>query len=381
MVFFGVYCSICSGFINQSIKLRLIYAPVSHTRRGGRVSTVLHYSSRRYKQVIKDKDSDWDKWEFGSFTRVPLDEPRELPQWDGIVNGADGRKEEETLSAEDIAKAVATLESYVQPERLTRLRDILSKRTSFIRIVIENPSNPNNAWAALRTMDAFGIQHCHVIATPEMYPKKGRLLTMSTAMGAQKWLTLHGHESPEDAVCALRALGFHIIGADAAPTTNTDEEQCANDSHEKATTSYIPPALEVSEIDWSRPTALVLGNELRGMSPMMRSLCDATFHIPMDGFAESLNLSVACAVALASARTGGALGHIGKEDRGLPEREKAILYLRWLLRTVRAGEGLVAREGVTLPKWVKGGDEDDGGFMGFSTVGEYYMPKIEKEEG
>lgn len=60
-----------------------------------------------------------------------------------------------------------------------------------------------------------------------------------------------------------------------------------------------PSAVPIGEIDWSVPTAVVLGNEERGISDSMRNIADATFVIPMRGFVRSFNMSVACSIILA----------------------------------------------------------------------------------
>lgn len=60
-----------------------------------------------------------------------------------------------------------------------------------------------------------------------------------------------------------------------------------------------PSAVPIGEIDWSVPTAVVLGNEERGISDSMRNMADATFVIPMRGFVRSFNMSVACSIILA----------------------------------------------------------------------------------
>lgn len=65
-------------------------------------------------------------------------------------------------------------------------------------------------WACLRTLDSFGIQHAHIVSDPSTYSKKARLKTMCTAMGSQKWLSLHGHDTPEDAVAKLKADGYQV---------------------------------------------------------------------------------------------------------------------------------------------------------------------------
>lgn len=60
-----------------------------------------------------------------------------------------------------------------------------------------------------------------------------------------------------------------------------------------------PSAVPMGDIDWSVKTAVVLGNEERGISDSMRKLADATFVIPMRGFVRSFNMSVACSIILA----------------------------------------------------------------------------------
>ena len=57
-----------------------------------------------------------------------------------------------------------------------------------------------------------------------------------------------------------------------------------------------PIALE--RIDFMHPTALVFGNERLGISDELLNLCDGAFHIPLYGLTESLNVSVAAAIAM-----------------------------------------------------------------------------------
>ena len=62
---------------------------------------------------------------------------------------------------------------------------------------------------------------------------------------------------------------------------DTDDETTADDEKEQ------------------RPICIVMGNEDRGISDELRNLADATFYLPMCGFAESFNLSVATSITLA----------------------------------------------------------------------------------
>jgi len=94
--------------------------------------------------------------------------------------------------------------------------------------------------------------------------------------------------------------------------------------------------------------AVVFGNEHRGPSEAMRARAEGTYAIPMRGFVESLNVSVAAAITL-HALTADRRGELSE-----PERE--ALIARWLLATVRDGERVVrdrlsgAREASPLPE-------------------------------
>lgn len=61
-------------------------------------------------------------------------------------------------------------------------------------------------------------------------------------------------------------------------------------------------AAAAQEIDWTRPTAIVFGNEKDGVSAAALAAADRSVVIPMSGFAQSVNISVAAAVVLYEAR-------------------------------------------------------------------------------
>jgi tRNA (guanosine-2'-O-)-methyltransferase len=95
--------------------------------------------------------------------------------------------------------------------------------------------------------------------------------------------------------------------------------------------------VSLDELDLNTtPLALVFGNEHEGVSPKLREAADGTFCIPMCGFAQSLNVSVAAAVVIAALR---------KDGRGsLSANEQDLLRARFYLRAVRAGYDIVKHE-------------------------------------
>lgn len=70
------------------------------------------------------------------------------------------------------------------------MRTVLSQRTKNCKFLFENPNNPSNVWACLRTIDSFGIQDVDVVIASGMYQGKQALSTkrgMRTAMGSAQW--------------------------------------------------------------------------------------------------------------------------------------------------------------------------------------------------
>lgn len=232
-------------------------------------------------------------------------------------------EEEDDRHIRDVAAATECLSRFCTAARLERLRDIVNKRTKSVQFVFENVANPNNLWACLRSLDAFGVQYAHVILDTAHYRKPHRLAQAKSAMGSQKWLTVREHPSASACVAALKREGYYVLASDLKPGTSPKP---------------------VQEVNWAaQKVAIVMGNEERGITEEMRSLCDGTFQIPMMGFAESFNLSGSTAVTLAFVSSMGGLKH-----GDLPTAEKNLLLLRWLLRSVPQGPAILRREGLLI---------------------------------
>src|SRR5688572_10681295 len=94
-------------------------------------------------------------------------------------------------------------------ERHQRLHDALQRRIGHVRCAIEAVHHRHNVSAILRTCDAMGLQTVHLVEG-HFVPSKG------TARGAERWLDLPRHPTPEEAIAALRSDGFAIWVADFA---------------------------------------------------------------------------------------------------------------------------------------------------------------------
>eukprot|EP00638_Chattonella_subsalsa_P002276 CAMPEP_0117755240 /NCGR_PEP_ID=MMETSP0947-20121206/13330_1 /TAXON_ID=44440 /ORGANISM="Chattonella subsalsa, Strain CCMP2191" /LENGTH=262 /DNA_ID=CAMNT_0005574529 /DNA_START=177 /DNA_END=963 /DNA_ORIENTATION=- len=243
-------------------------------------------------------EDPFKQWEFGKINIEDLSTtPHENDQEKILGAMSEKYSEEEMVKIEEATKV---LEEFVSEKRISTLKNVLEQRTSHSTFVFENPSNPNNVWACLRSLDSFGVQNINIIVNPLEYEKEHRLANMKTAMGTSKWLTLREHASTQSCVKKLKEEGYRVLASDLQLDTKP-----------------------VGDFDWSEKTAIVIGNEERGITEEMRQLCDETFQIPMKGFAESLNMSVACAITLAHLSMRGGL------PADLTEEDKKKLYLLW----------------------------------------------------
>ncbi|ARU55943.1 tRNA guanosine-2'-O-methyltransferase [Oleiphilus messinensis] len=160
------------------------------------------------------------------------------------------------------------------PERYKRLRETLDRRQSDLTILTDQMHKPRNIAALIRTADAVGIADVHMVwSAGARRPYKG------TALGSQRWVKAHTHDSMADGINGLRQQGYQIYAAHLS-------EQAVN----------------FRSVDYTRPCAVVLGNEKQGVGAVAESLADEHIIIPMMGMVESYNVSVAAAIILAEAQ-------------------------------------------------------------------------------
>lgn len=159
----------------------------------------------------------------------------------------------------------------VTEKRLSTIQRVLSNRQRDLTVVIENIHDPHNVGAIFRSADAVGIEEVQLLYTREAYPA---LHPKVTASGG-KWVKQNQYNDPKALVKDLKARDYKIY-----------------------TTNLTSDAVPIHEIDWTQPSAIVLGNENRGVSTQMTEYADKNILIPMFGMVESLNVSVATAVIL-----------------------------------------------------------------------------------
>lgn len=205
---------------------------------------------------------------------------------------------------------IRQLSSYITEGRYEKILSALNCRTRYLTVVMENFYDPRNASAVLRSCDAFGLQDAHVIELDNRH-----FISRRVCRGSQFWVNRYAYPSSEESVAHLKNQGYRVVFADPRP-------------------EY--PALEDLPLD--QKTAVVFGQEKRGITPEMKELSDGGFRIPNYGFVESFNVSVACALTLSHLIT-----RLRKDPPAnffLSEEEKEKLLDHWLAKNTLIGNVL-----------------------------------------
>jgi tRNA (guanosine-2'-O-)-methyltransferase len=213
-----------------------------------------------------------------------------------------------SLTAREVIKLV---EPFLTAERQAKILDVVSRRTCNVAAVLENIYDRGNVSAVLRSAEAHGFQRVHVIELSEKFKSSDRV-----TQGADKWLDVTRWKSTIECTRELKRQGYQIVA------THLDKN-----------------AVPIGEIDFTIPTAIVFGNEKDGISQEMIAEADRTVIIPMHGFVQSFNISVAAAIAfyhVAQER----IRKLGKNG-DLTEEEQLILRAEFSLRSSKNSDRLL----------------------------------------
>jgi tRNA (guanosine-2'-O-)-methyltransferase len=185
------------------------------------------------------------------------------------------------------------------PKRFHRVREVLDRRQPDLTVLLEDVQIPRNLAALLRTCDAVGVLEAHAI-----WRSGGQLkISRPASGGTRKWVPVRKHRDLDAAVAQLRERGFRILAAHPADR-----------------------AVDYRQVDYTLPTAVLLGQEETGVTPRAVELADALVVIPMMGMGVSLNVSVAAALILFEAQRQRAAAGLYDRPRLDPEVRDRLLF-------------------------------------------------------
>ena len=161
------------------------------------------------------------------------------------------------------------------PERYYKIRAVLDKRQPDLGVLMENVNKAHNLAAIIRSCDAVGVLDAHAVSHYESIRMRQK-----AASGSSKWVRLNLHANLQSAITGLKSSGHQVIAV-----------------------HVDPDAIDYRQVDYCKPTVLLMGEELEGLTTAAIGQADACVKIPMQGMVQSLNVSVATALILYQAMT------------------------------------------------------------------------------
>lgn len=202
------------------------------------------------------------------------------------------------------------LSGFLTPERLALFQRILSLRTNYLTVVLEDIFQPQNASAVIRSADCFGVQTVHIIENKNVFH-----VNPDVVRGASNWVTLKRHNKSDfntaETLRELKREGYRIIAA-------SPHEHDVN--------------LEAFDLNKGK-AAFVFGTERPGLTEAAKQEADEFMKIPMVGFTESLNISVSVAVTLHHLTQ--RLRNDSSVNWQLSVEEKEEIMLSWLRMSLK----------------------------------------------
>jgi tRNA (guanosine-2'-O-)-methyltransferase len=210
----------------------------------------------------------------------------------------------------DSTTVLSALGQVLGEERMAKLDRVAASRLSGLVVVLENLHDPHNGGAALRSSEAVGVLEVRVVGTPLRFSER-------VTQGCEKWLEISHDADITACAASLKARGFRLYAA-------------------------VPGAATTLEaLDPKVPAAFLIGNEHEGLTAAARALADVEFAIPLHGFSQSVNLSVATALTVYThaRRRRDALGTTGDLDTVALDALRA----RYYRKDVRGADAIIER--------------------------------------
>ena len=165
--------------------------------------------------------------------------------------------------------------AYVAAYQYASLEDLFAaaaaKEEDPFFIILDGLEDPHNLGSILRTADAVGA---HGVIIPK-HRSVGLTATVAkTAAGAMEHVPVVRVTNIAATIEELKTRNVWVAGTEAEGS------------------------IDYRSLDGTMPLAIVVGNEGKGISRLVREKCDWTVSLPMAGQVSSLNASVACSLLL-----------------------------------------------------------------------------------
>ena len=207
-------------------------------------------------------------------------------------------------------KKILFLKQFITDKRWNNFLKILDERTNYLTIILEDIYHEHNISACLRSADCFGIQNVNIIEQKHSFKDNKEI-----SMGASKWININKHRKTISAIKKLKKEGYKIV---------------LTSPHNTEKTIFDDSLIEDK-------VAILFGSEVNGYSNDAQKLADEFISIPMYGFTESYNVSVAVALTLQQLTN---QLRKSKVNWQLCQEEKNKILQDWLKKSIKSSEML-----------------------------------------
>lgn len=209
---------------------------------------------------------------------------------------------------------IVHLQQFISDNKNVLLQKVLEQRTRYLTVVLENIFQPHNASAVIRSAECFGVQDVYVIENEYAFSVRKKIV-----LGSKQWVNLNRYKqndnNSQECLSKLKDQGYQLIA-----------------------TSLREGSMPLNELKLDKKTALLFGTEETGLSDIAHEMADQCVYIPMQGFTQSLNISVSAAICLQALTNKLKQSNI---DWQLSDSEKQDITLKWLVNSAQNGERIV----------------------------------------
>lgn len=204
------------------------------------------------------------------------------------------------------------LKIFLTKERLAKIEHFSAESSDFVLPVMEDVYQFRNAAAIIRSVEACGFHKVVAMEARNVFDPN-----LAVTKGADTWVEVEKMRHSRTSLEKIRSRGYRLVAV----------------SPEKNAT--LLPDFKITE-----PVALIFGTEWAGISEDFLDFVDETLAIPMYGFTQSFNVSVAAAICCYDLKQ--KLLRNGINHKLSPE--KALeLKIRWAVNSIPSGEKILAK--------------------------------------
>lgn len=203
------------------------------------------------------------------------------------------------------------LTDFISKEKFEKIENLVNYRSNYVLPILEDLYQYRNAGAIVRSMEAFGFQSLIALENRNEFKPES-----TVARGADKWVDISYKSSNLESLKEIKDNGYQLVAV--SPEKN---------------------AIDIYDFQLTQPTALIFGTEFKGINEETLNYADACIKIPMIGFTESLNVSVAARICFYEMRKKLEDSHLNWQ---LTEIQKLNLKIKWAIKSVSSGEEIAA---------------------------------------